>query len=376
MTSSSSTARPSGTPRLSAARSLAEPYSTASQEQCGHGSDRGGASSDSLQGSLVDSYDSGMSSSSSSRLDMLLQLVKDNSASRIERRAERQRRAEIALKATEHLKRQSLERSEIGHHRHQLKGGGSGWTVHDDAGGRQFIETSARGSSEEPRTRMAVSTPSRNNILQPTRSLPVVFEVSPMSMQHDPKSVAVGKSPEKRSSQQSWAGGVKPCGLRGGGGIPRVRSMGPCSPNGDTFANKRSRDGSEPVQVPPPRLHRPFKAPTMVAKRPSIQDQNAAATVPASVAFKKPEPIRQMDGVAAAQIPQRPPIQPLADRTRQLNSHTTSTSTSTSTLASTTGDPTDTGNDSFDDDDAADMEGLLMGGGEEVEALLRACDGA
>ena len=53
----------------------------------------------------------------------------------------------------------------------------------------------------------------------------------------------------------------------------------------------------------------------------------------------------------------------------------TSTSTSTSTLASTTCEATDTGNDSFDDD-TADMEGLLMEGGEEVEALLRACDGA
>ena len=373
--SSSSTARPSGNPRLSTARSLAEPYPIADHQQSGHASGGRATSSDSLQSSLVDSYNSGTLNSSSSRLDMLLQLVKDNSASRIERRAERQRRAEIALKATEHLKRQTLAHSESGLHRHQPKGGGSGWRAHEDAGGRQTFEPAARGSSEEPCSRMALSAPSRTNILQPTRSLPVVFEVDPSAKQYDAKSSAIGKSPERWSSQQSWAGGVKPCGLRGGGGIPRVRSMGPCSPNGDMFANKRPRDGSEPAQAPPPRLHRPFKAPTMLAKRPSIQDQNAIAPVLGNAAFKKPEPTRPVDGVAAAPPPQRPPIQPLADRTRQLNSHTTSTSTSSSTLASTTGDPTDTGNDSFDDD-AADMEGLLMGGGEEVEALLRACDGA
>jgi hypothetical protein len=131
---------------------------------------------------------------------------------------------------------------------------------------------------------------------------------------------------------------------------------------------KRSRDGSEPAPAVPSRLDRPFKAPTMAVKNHSIQDQNASNAPLTGVAFKKP------DVPPNVRPAQRPPIQPLTDRTRHLNSNTTSTSTSSSTLTSAAGDVTDTGNDSFEDD-AEDMEGLLMGGGAEVEALFRACDG-
>jgi hypothetical protein len=164
-----------------------------------------------------------------------------------------------------------------------------------------------------------------------------------------------------------------------GGGITRGRSTGAVSPGRDAVGLRAGKDSAELSPVAP-RLYRPFKAPTMKNRRPVVQDQNSMEIEPPR---KRPDSCSDRGGALAvtsksgaeARFPQRPPPQPLADRSRHLNSNNTSTSTSSSTLASTTCEVTDTGNDSFDDD-TADMEELLMEGGEEVEALLRACDGA
>ena len=365
--------RLSGSPHLGDPRALAEPYPHPSTTHTGQASNAGQTDEESPgRSTLSTSTSASSSTASSTRLELLLNLVQANSASRIERRAQRQRSMEIAQKANEQMRRQAFAKGVSYRREQQMRR-----PYRDDDPNRP--EAAARGSSEEPRSRSPTNIEARKTALQPTRSLPIISEFPSNTAVQSPDHPSAFRSPEKRSSQQSWAGGVKPCGLRGGG-ITRGRSIGASSPGGgDSLVTRVGKDNAEVIPLAP-RLYQPFKAPTMMQRRPVVQDQNS---MDVESQRKRSDPSIDRSGVtgfatkipASAHVPQRPPPQPLADRSRHLNSNNTSTSTSSSTLASTTCDAIDTGNDSFDDD-TADMEGLLMEGGEEVEALLRACDGA
>lgn len=338
--------------------------------RAGQASETGQTEEESPGRSTISTSTSSSSTGGSSRLELLLNLVQANSASRVERRAQRQRSMEVAQKANEQMRRQAFDKGLLQRREHQMRR-----PYRDDDPNRP--EAAARGSSEEPRSRSPTDPSPRKTALAPTRSLPIISEFPSNVMPPPADHPSAFRSPEKRTSQ-SWAGGVKPCGLRGGGGIVRGQSIGATSSGGgDPVGAKAGRIGADPSPAAP-RLYRPFKAPTMMPKRAAVQDQNS---MDIASPHKRSAPPIDRSGAAlfgmktAPPPPQRPPPQPLADRSRQLNSRNTSTSTSSSTLASTICDATDTGNDSFDDD-TIDMEGLLMEGGEEVEALLRACDGA
>jgi hypothetical protein len=372
--SSATSGRTSASPLLGPSRSLAEPYPSLNSTHAGQALATSATNQDSPSRSTLSTSTSTSSTAGSSRLEILLNLVQANSASRVERRAQRQRSMEVAQKANEQMRRQAFEKGLLQRREDHVRR-----PYHDEDDRRTGFEHAARGSSEEPRSRSPTNIDARKTTLQPTRSLPIISELPPIVTKpplHQP-SPAI-RSPENRSSQQSWAGGVKPCGLRGGG-IPRGRSVGAVSSGGDGVGQRAGKDSAESSPAAP-RLCRPFKAPTMMNRRPIVQDQNSMEVEPDrkrsnACSARGVAPAVITKSAAEARFPQRPPPQPLADRSRHLNSNNTSTSTSTSTLASTTCEATDTGNDSFDDD-TADMEGLLMEGGEEVEALLRACDGA
>jgi hypothetical protein len=352
--------------RLATARSLAEPYAEATatrDNQDSYNSASTSASTDSTH-------------SAPTRLDILLGLVQANSESRIHRRAERQRKAEMAHKANEKLRQQmaAQQRAQkqlvLGKTRSETWAGADASDVDsdglDDRALHQMRNQSCDNGPKGPSPRKL--------LLQQTRSLPAVFEhstgtgpphVNSRTRFTSPMSV---KSPEKRpSQQQTWGGGVKPCGLRGS--TSRGRSVGATLSGGDVKTVMQPVRSSQEGAVnlgSAGGLRNPFKAPRMIAKPKTSQDQNNPLHQPKQYDDKFYHPM-----IKPSDHPHRPPPKPLSDKTGDMNSLDTSRSTSSSTMASTIVDPLDTGNDSFDDD----MEGLLMGGGEDVEALLRICDG-
>lgn len=253
-------------------------------------------------------------------------MVQANSVSRCERRAERKRKAEIAMKANE-----------------QLKGGrGVESRVDGDSPGKEneYVQASSSSrtafSAQRPTLGTAlplqVTSKLQGSMSEPT--LPSNMKLVPNHLARPNNSSEYPVTPtghthqsmeRTKSAPHNWYGGVKPAGLRG---------------------YNASRQSLGPTESAPPALSRPFKSPLMKQPSKSTVDKPQNSTTKQSVV-----------------MPETPMTNDRELKTDSADERLTSAHKR---------------DEDDDDDDAVGLDSfdeMFMAGGEDIEALLRACDG-